>query len=325
MILRQTCIKKLSLAMIGVALLGCQKNNSGTSKVLVALTQIVEHPSLDLERQGLLSVLKESGYEEGKNLELIYQNAQGNLVTATQIATRLVGLEPSVLVAISTPSAQAAVASRGKAKIPLVFTAVSDPSGAKLTQSGVTGVSDSLPAESQLGLVKKFIPKIKNLGVIYNAGEANSVAAVRDLKKQADLEKITLVSAIAIRSSEVLSAAQSLVGKVEAIYVPNDNTAVSSIEIVLQVGTQNRIPIFAGDIGSVMKGAVAMAGYNRTELGREAGRKVVQILNGMDPEQIPITQTHAIEITVNPKAAEKMGVQVPLNLPENTQIVGENQ
>jgi putative ABC transport system substrate-binding protein len=318
--------------IMGVATsLSCARSDSPPSHsskmVTVAISQIVDHGALNEERIGILSALKDAGYEEGKNLKLIYQNAQGSLVTATQIARSQVAAHPDVLVAISTPSAQSVLAALGGQDIPMVFTAVSDPLGARLVEnlngnSRVTGVSDHLPPHSQLELVRTFHPTLKALGVIYNLGETNSVSSVHELEKAALSMGISLVLSSASRTVDVAAAAQKLVGKVEAIYVPNDNTAISAIEAILQVGIQNRLPVYTGDRGSVVRGAIATAGYSRLKQGREAGERVVRLLKGERASSMPISMTHPLEILVNPSGAQKMGVGIPVNLPKNVLQVG---
>lgn len=319
--------KKLVLIIAGLIIAaglsfqkGTQKVSEEKSQTVVAITQIVEHPSLDLEREGILTALSEAGYTEGKNLKVIYQNAQGSSVTATQIAQKLISLHPDVIVALSTPSAQSALSAIGKNKIPLVFTAVTDPVEAKLVKDldrpglGLTGVSDYMPPEPQLKLVQRFAPNTKKLGIIYNPGEANSGTLYRELQKAAPGLGLTLVTATASRTGEVAAAAQSLMGRVDAIYVPTDNTAVSAIQSIVQVGIKNHIPVFAGDIGSVMNGAAGAVGYNRSVLGKAAGAKVVQFLKQGFNQEISIQDEYPIEITLNRSSVEKMGLQVPAEL-----------
>ena len=237
-------------ALLLMLLLLTKGRNQEQKQLTVAMTQIVEHPALDQEREGILLALREAGYIEGKNLKIIYQNAQGSGVTSTQIAQKLVSLRPHVIVAISTPSAQAVLSAIGGSQVPLVFTAVTDPISARLVKSlshpglGVTGVSDSLSSMTQLKFVQRFLPDLKNLGIIYNPGESNSSSAYQDLLAKASLLQIHLVPATASRTSEVVAAAQSLIGRVDAIYIPNDNTAVSAIESIVRVGISQRLPVF---------------------------------------------------------------------------------
>lgn len=283
--------------------------------VTVAVTAIVEHPALDAARDGIKAALLAGGYEEGKDLTFTYQSAQGNPATAAQIARKLVGEAPAVIVPISTPSAQAVV---GATKtIPVVFTAVTDPVAAKLVADlahpggNVTGMSDLSPIGKHLDLIKEITPKVKTLGVIYNPGEANSLALLELLRREAPARGITIEDAPAPKSADVLPAAQSLVGNVEAIYVPTDNTVVTALEAVVRIGEQNKLPVYAGDTDSVPRGAIAAIGFNYFDVGRQTGDIVLRMLKGEKPGDIPVEGVRITELYVNPGAAQKMGVTIP--------------
>ncbi len=291
----------------------------------VATTAIVEHPALDATRDGVRDELKEAGYEVGKNLTFTYESAQGNPGTAAQIARKLVGDEPSVIVPISTPSAQAVVAATKD--IPVVFTAVTDPVGAKLVGSldkpggNVTGMSDLSPIGKHMALIKEVTPQAKTIGVPFNPGEANSVTLLELIRKHAPDHGLDVVEAPAPKSAEVLAAAQSLIGKVDAIYVPTDNTIVSAFEAVVKVGVENRIPVYAGDTDSVPRGAIAALGFNYYDVGRQTGKMVVRVLKGEKPGDLPVEGVEITELHVNPVMAEKMGVELPKAVVERAKTV----
>lgn len=281
-------------------------------KKSVSITQIVEHPALDATRQGVKDVLNEAGYNEGKNLNWDYQSAQGNVATAGQIAKKFAGDKPDVIVAIATPSAQAAASAARN--IPVIFSAVTDPVAAKLVKAWdkpskyITGVSDLTPIDKHLAIIKDVMPKAKTIGVIYNAGETNSVSIIELVKKYAPELGFSVVEAVAPKSSDVQTAARSLVGKVEAIYLPTDNTVISAMEGVIKVGEQAKIPVFAGDTDSVKRGAVAAVGFNYYEVGRQTGDIVVKILKGTSPSDINVQGVDKTELFVNPSAAKRMGI-----------------
>jgi putative ABC transport system substrate-binding protein len=292
----------------------------------VAITQIVEHPALDAARQGIQESLAEAGWIVGKNLEWTFESAQGSVGTAAQIAKTFAGSDADVIVAIATPSAQTAVASAGS--IPVVFSAVTDPVGAKLVRSmedpggPVTGTSDMLPLDKHLAMIRRVLPEAKALGVLYNSGEANSVSLVESLKAAAEPAGFTIVEATAPRSSDVLGAARNLVGKVDAIYIPTDNTVVSALEAVVKVGIDNKLPIFAGDTASVERGAAAAVGFNYHDLGLQTGKMVARILDGADPSTMPVETVQKTELYVNPGMAEKMGLTLPADMvSEATKVV----
>lgn len=291
----------------------------------VAITQIVEHPALDSVRLGVKEELIKQGFVEGKNLKWQYESAQGNPTTAAQIARKFAGESPDVIVAIATPSAQtAAAAARNTA---IVFSAVTDPIGAKLVKDlnkpgrNITGTTDMLPVRKHLELVKRLVPDIKTIGTIYNPGEANSVTIVELVEKIAPELGIQVIKSAATKSSDVLTAARSLVGKVDAIYLPTDNTVISAAEAVIKVGEQNKLPIIAADTDTVKRGAIAALGFNYYDVGRQTGAIVALILNGQKPGDIPVQGVEKMELHINPGAAERMGLVLPVGILEEAKEV----
>lgn len=278
----------------------------------VAVTAIVEHPALDSARDGILEALNEAGYKQGDNLKWQYQSAQGNTGTAAQIARKFIGDRADVLVGIATPTAQALAA--GTKQIPIVFTAVTDPVQAQLTPSweasgtNVTGVSDVLELDKQIELIKEIIPEVKKVGMVYNPGEANSVAVVEAFKKLLPEHGLELVEAAAPRTVDVRNAALSLAGKVDVIYTNTDNNVVSAYEAMAKVGNDTKTPLIASDTDSVKRGAIAALGVDYHDLGLQTGRVVVRILEGEAPGNIAPQTSDNLQLFINVTAAEKQGV-----------------
>src|SRR6202162_1258636 len=291
----------------------------------VEVTAIVEHAALDAVRDGVKDQLEADGFEEGKNLKFAYQSAQGNTGTAAQIAHKSVGDRPDVAVAIATPSAQALIAATRD--IPIVFSAVTDPVAAKLVKSwdasgtNVTGVSDMSPLQVQIDLILKVVPKAKRVGVIYNPGEANSVSIVNEFKKLLAAKGMTLVEAVAARTVDVGSAAQSLAGKADVIYAPTDNNVMSAFEGIVKVAEQTKLPIVAADTSAVRRGAAAAIGLNYYDLGRQTGKIVVRILKGEAPGTIAVQTSTTFELFVNPEAARKQGLTLSADLIKSAKTV----
>ena len=281
----------------------------------VAITAIVEHPALDATRDGVVAALKEAGFTPGQNLKVDYQSAQGSPATAAQIARQFVGQKPDVIVPISTPSAQAVAAATRD--VAVVFTAVTDPVGAQLVKSmdkpggNVTGLSDMAPVGAHVDLIKEIVPAAKRLGVVYNPGEPNSVTMVKVLKDEAGKKGLTVVEAAANKSADVQTAARSLVGKADAIYVPLDNTVVSALEALTAVGAQAKLPVFSADTDSVARGTVASIGFDYFQVGKQTGAVVARVLKGEKPGDIPVDLAKGTDLFVNPKAAAAMGVTIP--------------
>ncbi|HLS21744.1 MAG TPA: ABC transporter substrate-binding protein [Paenalcaligenes sp.] len=279
----------------------------------VSVSSIVEHPALDSIRDGVKDVLDEKGYSDS-GLKWQFQTAQGNTAIAAQIARKFVGDGSDVIVAISTPSAQAVVAATKE--IPIVYSGVTDPVAAQLVPTmeasgtNVTGVSDALSLEEQVDLILKIVPEAKNIGMVYNPGEANSVVVVERLRKILSDRDIGLVEATAARTVDVGAAARSLVGKVDAIYTNTDNNVVSAYESMVKVGNDAKIPLIAADTDSVERGAIAALGVNYYNLGRQTGAMVDRILQGENPGDIPSEYGEELELYINIQAAEKQGVSI---------------
>jgi len=283
--------------------------------IRVGITQIVEHPSLDQARQGFIDRLAELGYVEGVNIVYDIQSAQGDLATAQTIARKFQADGVDLILAIATPTAQAAA--HLIKDIPILITAVTDPVAADLVESierpgtNVTGTSDLTPVRAQLELLKEILPRATRVGVLYNAGEVNSVVQVQIARAAAAELGLQLVEATAANSNEVLQAAQSLVGRVDAIYVPTDNTVVSALESVVLVAERARLPLIAGEADSVAKGALATVGIDYYQLGRQTADIAVRVLNGENPAEIPIEYLHEQSVVLNMGAARRMNVQIP--------------
>jgi len=278
----------------------------------VSVASIVEHPALDAVRDGVRDALTAAGYTEAKGLKWQFQTAQGNNAIAAQIARKYVGDKPDVIVAVATPMAQAVVAATKT--IPVVFSAVTDPVAAQLVPgvgpsgTNVTGMSDALPLDKQIDLLKKIVPNAKKIGIVYNPGEANSVVVVKQLRELLPKAGMTLVEATAPRTVDVGAAARSLVGKVDAIYTNTDNNVVSAYEALVKVGEAAKIPLIAADTDSVKRGAIAALGVNYHDLGVQTGELVVKILKGAKPGDLAWETSSKLELYVNPGAAAKQGV-----------------
>ncbi|ASW09458.1 ABC transporter permease (plasmid) [Rhizobium sp. 11515TR] len=279
----------------------------------VALTYIVEHPAIDAARKGIVDALADAGFVDGKTVTLDIASAQGSMLTQTQIAKTFAGKSPDVIVAISTPSAQACQAA-AKGAIPIVFSAVTDPVAAKLVKSfaqpdgTLTGTSDKQPLNLTFELIHKLTPTATKIGVLYNAGEANSVAQVAEMKTEAAKIGMSIVEASAAQSAAVPDAARSLVGKADVILLPTDSTVVSAVESVVKVGVDAKIPVYASDTNSVERGAMAALGFNYYKLGRLTGEIAAKVLNGAKPGDIPVGTLDSEDLYLNLASAKKMGV-----------------
>lgn len=287
---------------------------------LVAVTSVIEHPALDEVRDGVKEALASAGYVDGKNLRWQYQTAQGNVATAAQIARKFVGDNPAVIVAISTPSAQTVLSSTKD--IPIVFSAITDPIGAKLiagwepSGTNVTGVSNVLDVSKQVDLIQEVVPGAKRIGVVYNPAEANAAYYVKELQRLLPERGLTLVTASAPRTVDVGSAARSLVGKVDVFYSVSDNNVVAAYEALAKVAADAKLALVSTDPKTAARGATVAMGVDYHELGLQTGRMVLRILNGEKPGEINPEMGQKLDLVVNLKAAQMQGVTVPASVIE---------
>jgi putative ABC transport system substrate-binding protein len=297
------------------------------SKVVVAVTQIVEHSALNAIRDGIADSLKAASYDADKDLEWNYQNAHGNLSTNTQIAHKFAGIKPNVIIAISTPSAQAAIKAVKNTSIPVVFTAVTDPLKANLVSNlekpgqNVTGVSDFPPIKEQLIQIRKILPEAHKLGVVYNPGEPNSVNLMTLLRQEASQEGFELAEAAATKTADVAMVIQRVIPNVDALLIPPDNTLISVISQIVKIGFQHMKPVFTMDSQSVYHGALACIGFSYYEVGQATGQIVIKILQGAKASEIPIKSPPNQDIFLNLASAEKLGIRIPTDIVNKAKYV----
>ncbi|WP_442593570.1 ABC transporter substrate-binding protein [Neobacillus sp. D3-1R] len=315
----------LSFALAGMLLLaGCSSStSSGDSKkddekktYKIGLTQFGQHPSLDAATEGFKKALEDQGFKEGDNVTFDVQDAQFDMNNTKTIADNYVGDKVDLIFANATPSAVAAL--NATKDIPIVFTSVTDPVGsglvAALDQPGgnITGTTDNHPDATKTTI--DFITKeigAKKIGVVYNSGEQNSEVQVKAVEELAAANGASLEKASVSTSAEVKQATESLVGRVDAIYIPTDNTVVSALESVISVANDKKIPLFVGELDSMKKGAVAASGFDYYDLGYETGLMAAQILKGeKKPSEIPVALPKTLTLVINKKAAEAQGVEI---------------
>ncbi|KUP07895.1 ABC transporter substrate-binding protein [Bacillus coahuilensis p1.1.43] len=311
-------LKFVYAGLLGGALLlsGCSETTGSKEEVVIGVTQIVEHPSLDAAFKGFKKALEENGYKEGENVKYDVQIAQGEMSNSQTIATNFVSNGVDLIFANSTPSAQSAL--NATTDIPIVFTSVTDPVGAELVAAfdqpgeNITGTSDTHPEaiSSTVNFMLKDIGA-KNIGVIYNAGEQNSEVQVEEVKKIVEAGGGTLVEVSVSTSAEVKQAAESLVGRVDAIYIPTDNVVVSAFESVVSVANDQDIPLFAGELDSMKRGALAASGFSYEDLGYETGLMAVAILKGeKTAADISVEYPKNFKLVINQEAAAEQGVEI---------------
>lgn len=330
------CLGLILLSVIILSLGGCSPSNvvenpqqNSEEIISIGISQIIENPVLDLAREGFIDALKEKGYEDGKNIKIDTQFAQGDIALTTTIAQNFVSQKKDLILAISTPSAQSAFQSTKE--IPILFTAVTDPVSAGLVQNidspegNITGTTDMVPIDKQLELGKLIFPNAKKIGVPYNTSEINSQVQVQLAKEAAKSHGLEIVEIPVTNSSEIEPALSGKIGGIDFLFLPSDNLIASSMSIITKVALDNNIGSIGVDEPMVKNGALACEGLDYYKLGYETGLMAVEIIEGKEIKDIPVSSTVDTELTINKDIADKLGISLPDSIINEAVIVeGEN-
>ena len=318
------CLMALSASL---AFAGGQSESAAKKKPLIGISKIVSHPALDAVEKGIQDELKAEGVDADYDL----QNANGDVNTAASIATKFKSENVTVAVGIATPTAQALV--NAIKDIPIVYSAVTDPVSAGLVTSfdqggpNVTGVSDLTPVKQQIQLLTQIKP-IKRLGHVYSSGEANAVTLAHLAEQACKDLGIEFVPATVTNSADVKQATQSIIGRVDGIYVSTDNTVVSALPALLDVAMQAKVPVMSADPSSAEKLDVLAAwGFDYYKMGRATGRMIHDILGGKKTSDIPtkfMTDPSDVDLLVNLDVAQKLGLTVPQKIIDTANKVVQN-
>lgn len=323
----------LGIMVFSMVFTGCSKNNDSKSVlneeqiVKIGIMQIVEHPALDSAREGFIDALKEENYIDGQDLEIEIQNAQGDMTTAQTIAEGFKSKKKDLILAIATPTAQAAY--NATKEIPILITAVTDPVSAGLVESwsepntNVTGTSDMTPISKQFELLKTLIPKAKKVGVIYNTSEVNSEIQVDKAKELAKNFQLEIIAIGITNVNEVSQALDNLLDKVDVVYTPADNLVASSMPLILSKTLKRNIPIIGAEKAHVEAGALATEGIDYYNLGLQTGKMAISVLKGKSPSEISIETLEETKLTININSAKQLGIEVPDELLKKAEIMEE--
>ncbi|WP_288729776.1 ABC transporter substrate-binding protein [uncultured Fusobacterium sp.] len=286
-------------------LLGISVTCMAEKEIQIGITQIIEHPSLDAARKGLEKALQKN---LGKKVKIEYQSAQGDFGTAQLIAKSYVNSKKDVIVAISTPSAQAAL--NATKQIPIVYTAVTDPKIAGLSGKNITGTTDMSPLEEQLNLLKNLLPKVKKVGFLYNPSEQNSVSLLKQFTILAKERQLQVIEKGVNTVNDMNLALNSLLGQVDVLYIPTDNLVTSSESLLIQQANRKNVPVIASVESSVKKGALATVSIDYEKLGYQTGERILEILKGKSPNQIQVEGLRETTLVINERIAKKYGISV---------------
>lgn len=315
----------VAAALVPVFGTGQPEVEDGT--VRIGISQFVTHPALDAVRQGLQDELADQG------IDVVYdvQNANADITTARQIAAKFQSDRVDLAVGIATPVAQALKAALDD--IPIVYTAITDPVSAGLSASltegepGITGVSHRTPVQQQIEFMMG-LHDMQALGHVYSSGEDNAVFLANQTREAAEALGLEFVSQTITNPSEVRTATQSIIGRVDAIYVSTDNQVVSALSALSEVAAEAGVPVLSADPASAMENEVFVAwGFDWYAIGRMTGELVARILNGEDPGSIPTVladNADEMSMVLNLDVADRIGISLPAPIVDNADTVIEN-
>lgn len=293
----------------------------------IGIVQIVEHSSLDTIRLATIDKLKDLGYKDKENCLIDYKNATGDMNNLNSIVDIFKSDKKDIVIAIATPSAQAAA--NVSDEIPVIFSAVSDPVAAGLIKDAakpdgnITGTSDAVAVDKILSLALDFVPDAKNVGMIYNSSEANSVSNKEKALKYCEENNLNLIEGAISNSSELKQTAEVLASKVDFIFTPNDNTVAAAMPALADVQVKLKVPVFVGADSMVKDGGLATYGIDYEALGHETAVMVDKVLKGTEIGEIPVKVfDEDLNIYVNEKIAKELGIAIPKNIKSNSKYVG---
>ena len=300
------------LCMILTLFAGCQQQS--TEKIDIGIIQLIENGAFNDMREGFVQQMKDRGYDESK-ANFHYKNAQGDSTNLNTICQEMVDNGMDLVVTIATPASQAMV--NLESDIPVFFISVSNPVGARIISDmekpdkNATGTSNAIPVNEIFDLADQLTPGCKTYGFLYNTGEINAVTTVESSKKYLDSIGLSYEEAVVANSSEVQQAAQSLIGKVDAFFIPNDSVIQSAMNLVAEVAREAKIPVYCSSNTTVESGGFATVAISDTQIGAITADMAVEYLGGKPIAEIPSVVVPATDVVINKTTAEAIGADIP--------------
>jgi putative ABC transport system substrate-binding protein len=329
-------VKIMLLAALAASLTGCTSGKAPestsaasakgeeTGAYTIGIAQFAEHGSLDNCREGFLKGLAEEGLEEGKNLTVLYENAQADGGTASQIVNNFLAKKTDLICAIATPMAQTAYGGAKKVNIPVIFTAVTDPVAAALAKEDgtpvgeITGTSDKLPVEKQMEMIRKILPDAKKIGILYSTSEVNSETAIKEYKAAAANYGFEIVEGAVTSTADISLATDSILEKVDCLNNLTDNTVVSSLPLILDKAGKKNIPVFGSEVEQVKIGCLAAMGLDYVDLGKQTGVMAAKVLKGeAKASELNFEVIKDAAFYGNSKVAQTLGITLPKELTDS--------
>ncbi|MEE5988860.1 ABC transporter substrate-binding protein [Ligilactobacillus equi] len=300
-----------------------QKQNT---KPIIGILQLMSHPALDEIHQGVVAGLKSEGYRNGKNIEIDYQNAQNDQSNLKSMSDRFKNKNTTLMIGIATPAAQSLANVAGNT--PVIMGAISDPVKANLVKSlshpggNVTGVQHVEPVKKQVQMIKSLSPDIKTMGVIYTSSDDASTGEAKEFMHYAKEAGIKTQAYTVTSTNDINQVADTMVSKVQGVYVPTDNTIASGMSTLIKTTDTAKIPVYAAADTMVKNGAVGTFSISQYQMGVLTGKIAAQVLKGKKPADIPVQHTEKGVYSINLKVAQKLGISIPEDILQVAQKKG---
>lgn len=320
---KAACMMLAAVMATGMAACGSSSEKS-SGKIKVGVIQLIENGAFNDMKDGFIEELRAKGYTEDK-CDIVVKSAQGDTATLNTICQEMVDSRMDLVATIATPATQAMV--NMDSDIPVVFISVSAPVTAGVTSNmekpdkNATGTSNAIPVSDIFNLSDSLTPGNKTYGLIYNTGEVNSVNTVKDAKSYLDGKGLKYVEAVVTNSSEIQQAAESLVGSVDAIFVPNDSVVQSGMAQITEITRKNKIPVYACSATTVQSGAFATVAMNDKQIGSQSADMAVEILGGRKVADVPSVVVPASGTVINQNTMEALGVTIPDSVKSTAQLI----
>lgn len=293
----------------------------------VGILQSMSHPALDQIHRGIIKGLQLEGYREGKNINIDFQNAQGDQSNLKSMSDRFIQENAAVTIGIATPAVQSLASETGNT--PVVMGAVSDPLNTHLVKSlkhpggKVTGVQDRQPIAAQLKLIQTILPNLKSVGVVYTSSDDSSASEYQEFKKIAEEHNLKVFPYTITSTNDIEQVAQTMAGKVQAVYVPTDNTVASGISTLLKATNAAQIPVFPAADTMVKSGGLATCCVSQYDMGVLTGKMAGKILKGENPANMAVKRVSDYETVINLKTAQELNIHLPANIIKSAQKKGQ--
>ncbi|MHA8110165.1 tryptophan ABC transporter substrate-binding protein [Lactobacillaceae bacterium Melli_B4] len=305
-----------------------QPNKTTSSKVpTLGILQLMTHPSLDAIHNGIIQGLKDSGYQPGKNIKIDYQNAQNDQSNLKTMSTKFANENATASIGITTPAAQALASTIHDN--PVILGAITDPIGAGLVSSlkhpggHITGVSNGSPLKEQLDVIRQFMPHLKTLGIIYTSSDPSSTSQAKQFAALCKKVGINLKTYTIANSNDLNQISGQMVSKVQAVYVPNDNTIAGAMDTLVANADKANVPVFPSVDFMVKSGGIATYGVDQYQMGVTIGKMTAKILRGQDPATTPIDKFAKGKMIVNVKKANQLHIKIPASIMKEAETKGE--